>query len=113
MIYRGEIKNLNVGSINDDIFNKSSRFIIGGKKAIQSYFSMRKILESNDLAMKMDFVRQYCKLETTCENADTIEISKFYLNKYDNEGGLSSGDEQEFQAKIQRISIEAKKRRIK
>lgn len=114
VIYRHTILAGNASSINDDIFNKSKRFIIGSEKTLQAYFKMKGYLDSTDLKLKMDAVRQILlKIPITAENREIMEVSRHYLDKYDKEGGLSDEDSLEFDQKIHSIGLEAKKKRTK
>tara|TARA_E500000318_G_scaffold110869_2_gene127507 strand:+ start:256 stop:1344 length:1089 start_codon:yes stop_codon:yes gene_type:complete len=114
VIYRQPILAGNANSINDDIYQKSRRFVIGSEKTLRDYFRMKKLMESTDLDLKMNAIRQILnKIPISEENRELMEISKYYLDKYDKEGGLSDKDSLDFDKKIHRIALEAKKKRTK
>ena len=114
IIYRRQILAGNASSINADIYNKSRRFIIGSEKTVQAYLKMKSYLDSTDLNLKMDAIRQILlKIPITSENEKLMKVSKHYLDKYDKEGGLSDKDSFEFDQKIHSIGLEAKKNRTK
>lgn len=113
-IYREKIPHGNANIINDNIFNNSSKFVIGSKNAFNDYFKMQKYLNDTSIELKMDAIKQVlANGEHNEENKELGEIMKFYLDKYEKEGGLSKIEKYNFYMKIREMNANWKRSRLK
>jgi hypothetical protein len=103
----------NVAINNSMIFDQSSRFIIGNKKAIEDYFIMYEFLSKPNLALKIDAMNQI--VSNFPINGDTTEPTKImeeYLDIYNQKGTLSQIEEYQLQQKLREQTIKWKKKRL-
>lgn len=113
-IYRRKVLNGTADLMNEQIFKESSRFIIGKKEAFEKYFKIAdKILNSTSLESKIDLFRQVIKkVPNTDEYKESLNLIKYYLEKYDKDKTLSKEDEHNLMMYMKKSNAEKKKSKL-
>lgn len=113
-IYRHFIPNGSVEMVNNVILNQANRFIISSKDVLTKHNKFyTDWLANTSLDLKIDLIRQVLtKIPTTLENKIAREIMQKYLNKFDNEGGLSDNEVYALHLDLQKLKIDFINKRI-
>ncbi len=114
LIYRCKILNGSVNMINDEIFKRSSRFIIGEKKDFDELKQHKEMFDSTSLELKIDVLKQILTNEKLVkENDEGIKLLKYYYNKYLENNTLTKLEEYQMVMKFKELNRNAKIRKIK
>lgn len=113
-IYRHYVPNGSVASINNNIIKQSSRFLITSKKVLDEQNRLTKnVFDDTSLELKINVMRQILEnFPITSDNKLSHEILRFYVDKYDKEGGLSDKDQYEMYIRFEQAKVDFIKRRI-
>lgn len=112
-IYRCRTLNGNVTLMNDDIYEKSTRFVIGDKETFENLNKMKGLLDDTSLELKIRIIEQILKNPALRnESKEGTEILERYYNKYLENNTLSDQDQYELILDIQKVNKKTKQGKI-
>jgi len=112
-ILRPIIPNGNTASTNHTIFNQASRFIIGKKEAFEEFFKIAELLDDTTFERKVHLIRQVVsRFSNSKRNDKMYQLMKHYLTLYDQNGGLTYEEEQDYYKQHIALTADWKKARI-
>jgi hypothetical protein len=112
-IYRCKTLNVNVNLVNEDIYNRASRFIIGEKETFNDLKKLKEYFDSTSLEPKINFIKQILNDKKLMDqNKEGFEILKYYYNRYLENKTLSDQEENELMLEIQELNKATKRKKI-
>lgn len=113
-IYRRYTLNGSVSMFNNSIVKNCSRFVIGPKSQLEKDRSFKSnFMDNCSLELKINMMQQALAKFTPAEiSSEIYEHTRYYLDKYDRQGGFSLEEEIEMLTRMKEISRWVVNRRI-
>lgn len=112
-IRRGFMPNGSVNSINEKIFEQSTRFLFGDKESFEEYFKLLGFMENDSIEFRMDIIKQILDVQPINEHGrKSHAILRSHYNKYLAEGTVNIDEEQMIFSEIRKIAIDFKNKNI-